>query len=195
MRNFKPTYLYIKTHNKTGFKYFGKTIKDPYKYKGSGKIWINHLKVHGNDVTTQILGYFIDYDECKQVALEFSIEYNIVESNQWANLMVETLDGGFIPNSITPEARAKASKSLRENGNCKGWHGITKLCKDKGTLFTLGMLGKKHSDETKIKMNVSHTGTKNSQYGTIWINNGSICKKIKKEELIPDGWNKGRRIR
>lgn len=35
--NFVPPWLYIKQHNQTGLKYFGKTIrKDPKKYKGSG---------------------------------------------------------------------------------------------------------------------------------------------------------------
>lgn len=33
---------------------------------------------------------------------------------------------------------------------------------------------------------------KNSQYGTMWINNGTTNKKIKKEEIIPEGWHKGR---
>ena len=33
---------------------------------------------------------------------------------------------------------------------------------------------------------------KNSQYGTMWINNGTTNKKIKKEETIPKGWYKGR---
>jgi hypothetical protein len=40
-------------------------------------------------------------------------------------------------------------------------------------------------------------GSKNSQYGTCWITNGSISKKIKKEELdlwIRKGYYKGRII-
>lgn len=44
--------------------------------------------------------------------------------------------------------------------------------------------GKIHSIETKDKMseNASHkTGEKNSQFGTIWINNGIENKKIKKD--------------
>jgi len=50
---YKPTYLYIKKHNVTGLKYFGKTVRDPLKYKGSGQYWLTHLKQHGNDVTTE----------------------------------------------------------------------------------------------------------------------------------------------
>ena len=93
---FKPTYLYIKTHNKTGLKYFGKTTsKDPYKYTGSGTRWTRHLNKHGNDITTEIVGYYLDEEECKKVALEFSLRNNIVESKEWANLKEEKLDGGF----------------------------------------------------------------------------------------------------
>jgi hypothetical protein len=37
------------------------------------------------------------------------------------------------------------------------------------------------------------TGALNSQYGTIWINNGDINKKIKNNLPIPNGWVKGRK--
>ena len=47
-------YLYLKTHNKTGLKYLGYTKNDPMKYKGSGKYWSNHIKIHGNDVLSLI---------------------------------------------------------------------------------------------------------------------------------------------
>jgi len=97
---FKPTYLYIKTHNITGLKYFGKTTKDPYKYNGSGKYWIKHLRKHGNDVATEVLGYFNSESECKSVAIKFSTENNIVESKSWANLCPESgVDGGYRPNN------------------------------------------------------------------------------------------------
>lgn len=94
---FKPTYLYIKTHNKTGLRYFGKTItKNPHSYRGSGKRWLNHLKYHGNDVVTEVIGFFEDESSCRSVALEFSSVNNIVEDDSWANLEVEDgIQGGF----------------------------------------------------------------------------------------------------
>jgi hypothetical protein len=56
---------------------------------------------------------------------------------------------------------------------------------------------KKHTKEAKGKIgekNSKHQkGEKNSQYGTMWITNGKENKKIKKEELIPDGWFRGRK--
>lgn len=38
-RTFEPTYLYIKQHSITGKLYFGKTVKNPEKYNGSGSPW------------------------------------------------------------------------------------------------------------------------------------------------------------
>lgn len=56
--------------------------------------------------------------------------------------------------------------------------------------------GKKHKPESIEKMKKSHKnlhrGNKNSQYGTIWITDGVINKKIKKYEIIPEGWFRGR---
>ena len=86
---FKPTYLYIKTHDVTGLKYFGKTTQDPYKYCGSGVHWRRHLKIHGQSHSTQILGLFTDEEECRTTAIRFSRENDIVRSSEWANLKEE----------------------------------------------------------------------------------------------------------
>lgn len=97
--NFKPTYLYIKEHEKTGLKYFGKTTKDPLKYKGSGVYWNRHLKKYGKQcVKTIWYKLFLDIDELVLYALNFSENNNIVESEKWANLKIENgLDGGNCP--------------------------------------------------------------------------------------------------
>jgi group I intron endonuclease len=56
--------------------------------------------------------------------------------------------------------------------------------------------GKLHSVETKQKISEAKkgkgTGNANSQFGTMWITNSTENKKIKKEEIIPIGWNPGR---
>lgn len=87
-------YLYIKIHNITGLKYLGKTVQDPHKYKGSGKRWINHLKKHGNDVTTLIVGKFDTLEDLRSTSIPMSEHFNIVDSTEWANLRPETGDGG-----------------------------------------------------------------------------------------------------
>jgi hypothetical protein len=56
---------------------------------------------------------------------------------------------------------------------------------------------KKHSGESKIKMSEARkgigVGETNSQFGTMWITNGTENKKVKKNEMIPEGWYKGRK--
>lgn len=37
-------------------------------------------------------------------------------------------------------------------------------------------------------------GELNSQFGTVWVTNGIENKKIKKTDVIPEGWYKGRKI-
>ena len=58
-------------------------------------------------------------------------------------------------------------------------------------------LGKNHSDETKKKIGKANSkmiGSKNSQFGTMWITNGQENKKIRKDvDVIPEGWYKGRK--
>ena len=56
--------------------------------------------------------------------------------------------------------------------------------------------GKKHSEETKEKMRKSkNVGSNNSQYGSCWITNEIENKKIKKGDLIPEGWRLGRKMK
>lgn len=68
--------IYIKTHNVTGLKYLGKTTKDPFKYRGSGKYWKRYLAKHGNNVTTEVIAEFLSTDECSAFALALSREWD-----------------------------------------------------------------------------------------------------------------------
>lgn len=68
-------FLYKKTHLVTGLNYLGKTIsKDPHKYRGSGKYWLNHIKKHGYLVNTEIL------KEC-QTSEELINRYQVHKGN------------------------------------------------------------------------------------------------------------------
>lgn len=112
-------YLYIKTHNITGLKYFGKTTnKDPFKYKGSGKYWKRHIRKYGYDVNTEIFGQYTDESLCSLAALKFSEENDIVNSELWANLQEENgYDGapiGHIGHQFTSEEKQKMSSLLKE---------------------------------------------------------------------------------
>jgi len=111
-------YLYVKTHNKTGLNYLGKTTAaNPHTYWGSGKHWCSHVKKHGYDVTTTILLATESEEELKETGLFFSKMFNIVASPEWANLIEESGAGGWshVHNKETQMlARARADKTLLE---------------------------------------------------------------------------------
>lgn len=75
------------------------------------------------------------------------------------------------------EISKKAMRTRIENGNI------------------LTFKGKKHKEETLEKLRKpKNIGSSNAQYGTMWITNGSENKKVKKENVIPEGWYKGRKL-
>jgi len=103
-------YLYVKTHNLTGLKYLGKTISDPYIYKGSGVYWCNHLKEHGSDISTQVVRECHTESELVHWGRYYSDLWNVVESKEWANLIAEEGPGG----AWSEESKQKLSKTMKE---------------------------------------------------------------------------------
>ena len=121
-------YLYVKQHSKTKLKYFGKTVRDPYNYDGSGLKWLNHIRKHGREfVETLEVWEFENQAECTEFALRYSQINNIVESEEWANLKDEDgLMGWGIGNKhrlgkpLSEETKQKISRSHRGLNYLKG---------------------------------------------------------------------------
>ena len=107
--------LLIKTHSKTGAKYFCKTNRSNWQqYKGSGPYWLNHLKSYGEEHITEVYAEFKEEcDELVETALKFSEENDIVNSDLWKNLIPENgLGGGGWMKGLTYEecfGKSKAS--------------------------------------------------------------------------------------
>ena len=117
MSIYKPTWLYIKQHNQTGLKYFGKTVQDPFKYKGSGVYWKSHLNKHGDDVSTIWVQLYIDETQMVEYAASFSKENNIVESKEWANLIDENGYGGAVIGHVVKDTtRQKIGEANKRRG-------------------------------------------------------------------------------
>lgn len=159
-------YLYKKTHKVTGLNYLGKTTQNPFKYKGSGKYWKAHLAKHGCEVDTEILKECKDTDELKQWGLYYSNLWNIVESNQWANLKEEAGDGG----TQSLETRAKMSEVKRgkkQSDDSK----IKRSASLKGRTFSeesrlkMSMAAKKHAQDPNIRAKIlaAKLGKKHSE--------------------------------
>jgi hypothetical protein len=86
-------YLYQKTHKITGLKYLGYTTRNPYKYKGSGILWGQHLQLHGIYIDTVILAESVEKVKIQQQGRYYSELWNIVHDPAWANSMKETCGG------------------------------------------------------------------------------------------------------
>lgn len=113
---FKPTYLYIKQHSITGLLYFGKTVKNPLKYTGSGIYWKRHLKEHGAHIETLWYCLFTDQESLIEFATLFSTINDIVNNESWANLSIENgLDGAPVghPSFITDSVEVSKKLSAR----------------------------------------------------------------------------------
>lgn len=163
-------YLYVKTHNKTGLKYFGKTTKaDPISYVGSGLYWKRHLSKYGSDFSTEIIGEFYDTESCYDFAIKFSEEHDIVNSPLWANLIIENgMDGAPKGNVISEETKEKIKKSLTGKPSPK-----SKYILKESPLERAERISKCSS-------------------GRLWITNGEITMRIKEDEELPDGFVYGR---
>ena len=154
-------YLYVKKHRITGLKYFGRTKRNPYKYKGSGIYWNLHLDKHGKEfVDTIDVWEFFTLEEAKTFAIKFSKDNNIVESNEWANLVIEDTRCGFIGKPHTEETKAKmrkahksrAPKSIETREKLKLsliGHPVSEETKSKISNSVKGFI---HTEESKIKM-------------------------------------------
>lgn len=170
-------YLYVKTHNKTGLKYLGKTKKsDPHSYLGSGPDWRAHLKEHGIDYTTEIIRECQTKEELNQWGRYYSNLWDVANSPNWANRIPETGGGGG--REISQATREKIRQSLigkpfsKERRNKISESGKGRIPWNKGLT--------KHTDSRVLEYSKKIT---NNQKGRIPWNKG------KKSTQTP--WNKG----
>ncbi len=88
--------LMIKTHQITGLKYLCVTTRNNYhEYSGSGKAWKDHLIKNGRKWNTELIFESDDIIEFSRMCLEKSLEYNIVGSTDWANIILEHGGGEY----------------------------------------------------------------------------------------------------
>ena len=153
-------YLYKKTHKDTGLKYLGKTIaNDPYSYPGSGVYWTHHLETHGKNVETEILQECQSEEELKYWGQYYSKLWNIVESNEWANLIEEAGPGGYwsaqSKEKLSQTNKARLSKlsaeekSARMKNSCSSPESWTESRRNK---ISQALIGITRSKETREKI-------------------------------------------
>jgi hypothetical protein len=167
---FKPTFLYIKRHTKTGKLYFGKTtlLERIESYNGSGTYWTKHIKAHGVEfVETVWYCLFTEIDDLIEFATQFSETHCIVESSDWANQVPE--DG--ISGSGVSMKRPDVAERNRSRRGIKMWGGERPHPN----------LGKKYSDEYKARLSATRKGKKISEE-----TRKKIDKKKQERESSPE---------
>jgi group I intron endonuclease len=213
----KIYYTIYKITNKIDGKFYigsHKTKNLDDTYMGSGKYLKYAQEKYGlENFEKEILFVFETADEMYLKEAEIVNEEFIATENTY-NLKIGGFGGWDYTNqNITYDMRLKISsaggKSANKNGGTFKGKTHTDETKKKMSKKLKGKLnpmygkpssfkGKTHTDETKKKISeknsISQSKENNSQYGTMWITNGIENKKIKKDEPIPEGWNKGRKV-
>jgi len=193
--------IYKITNNIDGKFYIGMHKTDNLEdgYMGSGKLICRAIKKHGRvNFTKEILHVFDNEEDMKNKEKELVIlseqSYNLCEGGQggFGYINSNKLSGGCV--SETSRNNLKKGNNPYVNPP-KHYEKLKQLLKEK---YPAGVWkGKKHSEESKQKMKnkKNQFGSKNSQFGTCWITNGSENKKINKNDLdiwTSRGYYKGR---
>jgi hypothetical protein len=177
-------------------------------YLGSGKIIKLSIKKHGKENHIIEILKFFDTSKEKYLAEKDYLTEEILSDVKCMNISYGGLGGiqnkahyekfmlsatkGFKEKLKDPEYRKKFTEKsyfykLHKEGKALNWS------------KTYNWTGKNHKPETIEKMKLSKInhglGESNSQFGTMWITNGTENKKIKADQVIPINWYKGRKIK
>ena len=138
---------------------------------GSGTYWQKHIKKHGRQYIKTLEVWGFDNEElCREFALKFSLKNNIVESKEWANLVIE--DGISCPaRFFTKELRAQIGAKVSLSNKGRSHSQETKL------KIGNSNRNKIRSIETIEKLKLSHMGLKQSEESNIKRRNALKNKK------------------
>jgi hypothetical protein len=201
-------FIYKTTDLRNGNFYIGMHSTDKLDdgYIGSGKRLKQLIHKHGKEIfNMEILEFFPDRKSLRDREIEI-VNSDLLLEDKCMNLKPGGYGGGKfkdkehqfkcsqaaglkhgerMKNDI--EYRLSYSKKISE-ANKRGFkQNNRRLIKD-----YYSWEGKKHKPETIEKLRNIKKGTgvgeSNSQYGTRWITNGVVNKKIKGGESVPDNW-------
>ena len=210
MRKEKQYHFIYKTTNLLNGKYYigmHSTDKLDDGYLGSGRRLRYSINKYGKENhKREILEFCKTRKELKSREQEI-VNLNEIAKTECLNMVVGG-QGGFVDFNhmmkwSTRGHRAYWNDPINGEFNKQRQSNLLKKLHRNNILFPNGIVkennpfyGKIHSTETKKKMSESSKGmgkgNTNSQYGSRWITNEIINKKIKKEDIIPDGFTLGR---
>lgn len=190
-------YVYKTTRITDGKFYIGMHSTDDMddEYLGSGTRITRSIRKHGADKhVREILFTLLDRSQlCEK-------EKDVIASFRGNPLCMNLNEGGdggwdyVNENGLKPKPGHPSWERIAE-GVARGNRHPSRIQKNIERLGT-GMLGKKHSVETKRKLADSQTGRKNSQFGTVWMTRDGKsvkCPNTDVQELESQGWTRGRK--
>jgi len=197
----KYHFIYKTTNLLSGRYYIGMHSTDNLNdgYLGSGTYLKRSINKHGKENHSIEILEFVNSREELAAREKGIITLQEIAKKECMNLKVGG-EGGY-----SPEVRKKSKERrdwLRENSpewnsevSRKVSEGLKKSFQNRPGTFS----GKSHKPETIEKMKTiaqgKGKGDSNSQYGTCWITNEVVNRKIKKSDSIPQGWRLGRKIK
>lgn len=183
-------------------------------YMGSGKLIKRAIEKYGiENFHKEIL------HECSSVEKMFEMESTIVNeefveclntynlktggTGGWSHITTEQKQKGGLKTISILRDRLKNDPIFQKQWTEATSKRMTEL-HELGIIKSPDWSGRKHSEETKIKMSNSHKGkhigSKNSQYGKVYVYNLEKQKSIRipiecLEEYLNKGWCKGRKMK
>lgn len=218
----KYHYIYKTTNLINGKYYIGmhstNNLND--EYVGSGKrLWYSINKYGKENFKCEILEMLPDRSSLKEREKQL-VNEDLLKDKMCLNLAVGG-EGGFGNLFLTKEQLQKGRKTtdnilkkkygddfrsiitrnyynnLTDEEKKEHKEKIKKGLKNSNYELGSSFRGKTHKEESKKiigeKNSINQKGEKNSQFGTCWITNGIYNKKIKKNETVPYGWERGRK--
>ena len=215
-------YIYKITNTLNGKFYIGMHSTDNLEdgYFGSGKLLWRSINKHGKENhEMEILEHYFSREDLAAREKEL-VNKELLSNFKCLNIRLGgDAGGGWDTSNIDLTARAKTLNKIRsekikndpnfaevvsqsaKNAYNSALCNVDQMLKLKEEKYGSSncWLGKKHSEDSKLKMRkTKNVGESNSQFGTCWINKDEVAKKIKKEDLqlwIDLGWSKGRRLK
>lgn len=200
----KYHYIYKITCLKNGRYYIGmhSTSNLDDGYMGGGLLIKKSIKKHGRETHSKEILEFLP-DRGSLIEREIQIINEDLLNDPLCMNLNKGGEGGWKKEWSTLGAISANKKNwqdpeFREKMRNVSSSNFKKLWEEK-KISTPDWTGKKHSEESKLKMSMEaskRVGELNSQFGTCWVNKLGVYKKIKSSELddhILSGWERGRK--
>ena len=206
MKKFKYYYVYQIRNLINNKVYVGAHQTDNLEdgYMGSGIQITRAIKKYGLDNFQKIILKFFDTaeamfgEEAEIVDRDFVLRedtYNLCEGGYGGQWSVGRVENGL---KNARESLFIYSEEAKEK--VRQYNMSEKALAHRRSVASLGNKASRTKEaitkkKATMRQNKHSQGKKNSQFGTMWITDGTSNRKIGKNEQVPEGWKRGRRIK